>query len=368
MPWVLSGNTKKTKMKKIICLVESLGSGGAERQMTGLAVLLKQEGYDVEVWYYAPNHFYCKNLENEGVKFRYISEANNKYKRIRVIRRELLRAKPDTVITYLDTPCIIGCITKITGGKFNLIVSERNTTQHLGLKDRIKFFLYKFADHIVPNSYSQARFIEQNYPNLKDKIKCITNFVDTDKFKPCENKQANDKVRILTVARIMPQKNVINYIQAIKRVATKGYDFEVCWYGNSTSEEYYEECKQEITKQGVAEIFKFYPATTNIIEEYHKSDIFCLPSIYEGFPNVVCEAMCCGLPVVCSNVCDNADIVTSENGILFNPVDSNDIADKIIQLIDMSQYNRDVISANNINRAISAFSKIKFIESYTEII
>ena len=64
-------------MKKI-CLVESLGSGGAERQMMGLAVLLKQEGYDVEVWYYAPNHFYCKNLENEGVKFRYILEAQNK--------------------------------------------------------------------------------------------------------------------------------------------------------------------------------------------------------------------------------------------------------------------------------------------------
>ena len=101
-------------MKKIICLIESLGSGGAERQLTGLAVLLKQQGYDVEVWYYSPKHFYCKDLENGNVKFRHISEAENKYKRLGIIRKELLKAKPDTVITYLNTPCIIGCITKNT--------------------------------------------------------------------------------------------------------------------------------------------------------------------------------------------------------------------------------------------------------------
>lgn len=356
-------------MKKIICLIESLGSGGAERQMTGLAVLLKQEGYDVEVWYYAPNHFYCKNLENEGVKFRYISEANNKYKRIRVIRRELLRAKPDTVISYLDTPCIIGCITKITGGKFNLIVSERNTTQHLGLKDRIKFFLYKFADHIVPNSYSQTRFIEQNYPNLKNKIKCITNFVDTDKFKPCENKQANDKVRILTVARIMPQKNILNYIDAIKLVVETGYrNFKINWVGQSLGDIYYTNCIKKIKNLEIEDFISFEDQNPNIIDEYNKNSVFCLPSTYEGFPNVVCEAMSCGLPIICSNVCDNADIVTLNNGLLFNPLDPNDIANKLIQALNWNLRELNKFSINNRARAINLFSKDKFLKSYMEIL
>lgn len=355
-------------MKRIICLIESLGSGGAERQMTGLAILLKREGYNVEVWYYAPNHFYRDELENEGVKTRYILNAINKYKRIGLICKELHKVRPDTVITYLDTPCIIGCIAKIIGGKFNLIVSERNTTQQITLKNKVKFFLYRFANHIVPNSHTQTRYIENNYPFLKDKVKCITNFVDTNKFKPNKNTVINEKKRILTVARVMPQKNVIKYIQAIKNVADKGCNFEVCWYGNSISEEYYEECKQEIKKHSLEDIFKFYSATANIIEEYHKADIFCLPSIYEGFPNVVCEAMCCGLPIICSNVCDNADIVSDNNGLLFNPLDVSNIADIIVEAINWDEDSRKRISKNNRTRSITIFSKKRFLESYIEII
>ena len=49
--------------KHILCLLESLGSGGAERQLTGLAVMLKQQGYEVEVWYYVKNEFYLPYLQ-----------------------------------------------------------------------------------------------------------------------------------------------------------------------------------------------------------------------------------------------------------------------------------------------------------------
>ena len=355
-------------MKKIICLIESLGSGGAERQLSGLAILLKQQGYDVEVWYYAPNHFYRDNLEKEGVVYRFLESAYNKKKRIRIIHKELLKAKPDTVIAYLDTPCIIGCITKLTGGKFNLIVSERNTTQNIGLRDRIKFFLYKFANHVVPNSYSQARFIEKNFPSLKNKIKCITNFVDTDKFTPPVNKIENDTFRILTVARIMPQKNVVNYIKAIQVVANQGYKLKVDWFGNSTDEHYYNICQQTIMDNGLENVFKFHPAKSNIIEEYHTSDIFCLPSIYEGFPNVVCEAMCCGLPIVCSDVCDNPNIVTNDVGILFSPNNIEDISNNIINFINKSSEELTLLSNNSRSRAIELFAKEIFINKYNNII
>lgn len=356
-------------MKKIICLIESLGSGGAERQLTGLAVMLKQQGYDVEVWYYAPKHFYSKDLDKAGVKYRFLENAQNKYKRIGFIRHELLCAKPDTVITYLDSPSIIGCITKITGGKFNLIVSERNTTQQLRFRDKIKFYLYRFANHIVPNSYSQARFIENNYPNLTPKIKCITNFVDTDKFRPTNKKEIHNKIRILTVARIMPQKNVINYIQAIKIVAEKRRDFEVCWFGDSTNQEYYDECRRAIIEHKLEDIFKFFPATSNIIEEYHKSDIFCLPSLYEGFPNVVCEAMSCGLPVICSDVSDNSRIISpNQNGFLFDPNNIESIAGAIDRIIACPSQQIESMRLSSVESSRAQFSARAFIDKYINII
>ena len=97
---------------------------------------------------------------------------------------------------------------------------------------------------------------------------------------------------------------------------------------------YYDECESEIKHYNLNNEFTIHSACTDIEEKYRNSDVFCLPSIYEGFPNVLCEAMSCGLPVLCSNVCDNPMIVeNNKNGLLFNPLDVDDIADKIIKFI-----------------------------------
>lgn len=356
-------------MKKIICLIESLGSGGAERQMSGLAVLLKKQGYDVEVWTYYPNDFYLPILQDANVTYRYIAEAQNKKKRLWVLRRELRKANPDTVITYLDTACMVACVIKAMGARFRLIVSERNTTQHLSKRERLKFFLYRFADFIVPNSHTQAEFVKSHFPNLAHKVECITNFVDTDRFTPAQKRTTQTLRRILTVARVMPQKNVIGYIKAIKAVVDRGYSLCVDWFGNSVDENYYNLCKQTVKDNGLEDVFVFHPAKQNIIEEYQTADIFCLPSFFEGFPNVVCEAMCCGLPIIASNVCDNAQIVEEEgNGFLFDPHNEQQMAEVMIRSLEMTE-NRKVEMCNTSRTlAIEKFSSTVFISKYINII
>ncbi len=356
-------------MKKIICLIESLGSGGAERQLTGLAVMLKQQGYDVEVWTYYPNDFYLQRLKDGNVTYRYIPEAQGKKQRISVLRKELKRANPDTVVAYLDTACMVACIIKALGAKFKLIVSERNTTQHLSRRERLKFFLYRFANYIVPNSHTQSDLIKSNFPFLAHKVKCITNFVDTGVFVPAKTKIDRTPKRILTVARIMPQKNVINYIKAIKKVVDKGGMLRVDWYGNSVDGNYYDECKQAVANNGLENIIFFHPAKSNIIDEYQNADWFCLPSLYEGFPNVVCEAMSCGLPILASNVCDNTHIVTEgENGFLFNPLDEDQIVNTLLKSLDTPEQNNVTMGDNSRKMAVDKFSSTTFINRYIDII
>lgn len=355
-------------MKRIICLIESLGSGGAERQLTYLASQLKEKGYEVEVWTYYPNDFYAHILYSAGVKWRFISEAQSKLKRIFVLKRQLSTANPDTVIAYLDTCTSVACIIKALGAKFRLIVSERNTTQKLTLRERVKFFLYRWADCVVPNSYTQTKFISDHYPSLCGKVHTITNFVDTDKFCPPVDRVSNEKLRILTVARVVPQKNVLRLLEAVKLLKDSGYDFKYDWYGNPTDDEYYQLCKEAISMYGIEDVFEFHKQSKNIVSEYQRSDAFCLPSLYEGFPNVICEAMSCGIPVVCSDVCDNRKIVEHGiNGYLFSPFSLEEIVTSL-SLLFQSDTDYGMFSMNSRAIALNKFDKSTFILSYCNLI
>lgn len=354
-------------MKKILCLIDSLGSGGAQRQLVGLASLLKQAGCDVEVLWYHENDFYKKELEKNNVSYKNIVKGT-KIAKLFTVYNEIKRYKPDTLIAYIDGPTIISCLLKIMGLKYKLIVSERNTTQRLNLKEKFKFNIYKLADVIVPNSYSQEDFIRLNYPNLISKTKTITNFTDTIFFSPNLNKQERAIVNILVVARIVPSKNVLGFLKAIAEVKENGFkNISVKWYGKPFTREFYEECLNLRDNLGLKKEFQFEKETKDIKECYQNSDIFCLPSFFEGFPNVVCEAMSCGLPILCSDVCDNPKIIKDkENGYLFNPYSQKDMVEKLILMllsekrITMGQKSREI--------AESIFSKKTFIEKYLEII
>ena len=357
-------------MKKILCLIATLGSAGAERQMSGLAVMLKNSGYEVEVWYYIRKEFYRPYLEGNGVTCRYIAEASSSKKRFWVLSKRIREFDPDVVISYSKATNMITSMMRLLGSKFRLIVSERNTTQKIDVSTQLKFFLYKWADVIVPNSHSQEKFIINNYPQLGKKTNAITNFVDTDVFVPAEQPHHSPgKIRIICVGRLAPQKNVTTFLKAMSIVVRKNNTIKVDWFGHDFADEYARSCYDSVGKLGLADNFEFHPATANIVIEYQKSDIFCLPSLYEGFPNVLCEAMCCGLPVLCSNVCDNPFIIEErKNGFLFNPKSTEDIAEKILEICKLSVEDREIMGERSLSIAKEKFSKKIFIEKYISLI
>ncbi|MDO4737699.1 MAG: glycosyltransferase [Bacteroidales bacterium] len=356
-------------MTKVLLLIDSLISGGAQRQIVGLAVMLSKEGYDITLLTYHDHSFYLPVLKENNVNYHYERLAKNKFLRFFIIYNYIKEFNPHVVISYLDTPNMLACICHIFNQKFKLIVSERNTTQLLGIKEKLKFYLYKNADKIVPNSYTQTSFIKDNFPMLQSKMVTITNFVDTDLFVPqkCPIKPAG-KYLILGVGRVCKQKNVLNFISAINIVREK-YDVSVVWYGR-TDGEYILKCHELMSELKMDEgAFAFKKQTLNMVPVYQEFDAVCLPSIYEGFPNVLCEAMSCGLPVICSNVCDNPAIVENEkNGFLFDPMDINDIADKIICFIMMNQKDRERMSNRNRKKAIDMFSRQNFLSKYEKLI
>jgi glycosyltransferase involved in cell wall biosynthesis len=353
---------------RIILFTDCLGAGGAQRQLVGLAIMLKEKGYDVKVATYYDIDFYKHNLDEANVPNELIPGADNTKKRILAVRRYFKKEAPDTVIAYQETPSLVASFAKVLGCKFNLIVSERNTTQVMGNNERVRFFLYRWADHIVPNSYSQEKFLKEHYPWMAKKLRTITNFVDLDHFSYVEHTK-NEVPEIVVAATIRASKNTLGLLEAIKILA-KDCKFHVSWYGkDDLFIDYYNECQKKIEELRIGSFVELKCKSKNIKEKYQEADIFCLPSFYEGTPNVICEAISVGLPVVCSNVCDNSIYVhDGKNGLLFDPQNPSDIAEKIKALINL--VDNEYIGMRRACRTIAEelLSPSVFIKKYQELI
>ncbi len=356
------------KKCRIICFIDSLGSGGAQRQLVGLAVMLKQNGYDVKVVYYHDYPFYKEILDNNNVPNELIIGADNNFKRISYVKKFFVQETPDWVIAYQETPSLVATIVKLLGCNYKLIVSERNTTQKMSYREYVRFFFYRWADVIVPNSFAQEIVIKQTSPRLAHKIKVITNFIDLQRFGYSE-RQRREIPLILVVGRVSAQKNTIGLIKAAKILKDKGFNFTIKWYGiTETYNPYAETCKQLLSDMDMNDIFELLPKTNDIEKKYKDCDYFCLPSLYEGTPNVIAEAMASGIPVACGDVCDNHRYVKDGiNGTLFNPLDVSSIADGLQRLLGIKE-NYRIFCINSRKIAEEMFSSDSFIEKYESII
>lgn len=360
---------KEISMKNILLFIDSLGGGGAQRQLVGLAVLLQKNGYKVKVCTYHNLDFYKQFLDENQVTNELIPHAGNTIKRVITVWRYFRKNKPDWVISYQETPSLVACLAKVLGGKFRLMVSERNTTQKIGRNDRIRFFLYHIADAIVPNSHTQARFLLGHYPWMQKRMVTIINFVDLNRFKYIEKKKRK-KPLIMVAASIVPHKNTLGLIHAAKLLKDRGSIFEIRWYGIVDAYvDYLNECRDLISQYGLDDDFQLLPKTKQIQEKYNECDFFCLPSFYEGTPNAICEAMSCGCPVLCSDVCDNSIYVQNdENGFLFNPRDPKNMADMIEKALTLSMDRYTKFCILSRKKVEEKLSDAIFIEKYMKII
>lgn len=358
-------------MKRILCFIDTLGAGGAQRQMVYLAEILKERGYEVKVVTYVNRSFYQADLNKAHIPYENLDNAGNRFFRIFYVWKTIRDFRPDCVIAYLDTPCMLSCAIKLlTRGRWRLLVSERNTTQKLTFKERIKFWLYRAADQIVPNSYAQTDFIKNHFPRLSYKTNPIINLVALDKFRPAESVNKSDgAIRVVVVASIISSKNTKGFIRAVRSVKDACQKpFTIDWFGIATGD-YCRECLEMVKFYGLEDVLRLLPKTVNIESEYRRANWFCLPSFYEGTPNVICEAIASGLPIICSNVCDNMHYVRSgQNGYLFDPTSEDNMANVLMTALNTSWQERCKMGEYSRRLAENCFSRKRFGDQYCSAI
>ena len=357
-------------MKRILCFIDSLGSGGAQRQMTELAKLLYQTGYPIKVvfWiHYENDHFLEDELAANQVSIEYAIQMKKTSTRMLEMRKVIKSYKPDIVISYYSGISKLLCVDHFFHRKaYKLIVSVRTMTRVITSTIKKNYKLYRFADIVVPNSTTESNFIITHFPFLKDKVKTINNFVDEEKFYPIEKSVADyEDVCAIFVGRFNEAKNIHNLLKALGKVKEKGYRLHVDFYGRDIAEH----CDDLVEELGIQNMVTFCQQSRVIEEKYREHNLFIISSIFEGFPNVLCEAMCCGLPVLGSRVSDIPFIMEEgKNGFIFDPQDTDDMAEKIIQYLELNAQRRYAMGKYSENLSQNKFKKNSFLNKYIELI
>ena len=359
---------------KIVCLLRSLEMGGVERQLTGLASFLKQEGHEVVILKYLPDNFYGDFVRENHIPVVQLKKSTGYFCMARRIADFVRENGTDLVISFGASPNIKACIAKKIYGNFKLIVSERNFNVRWWPTDKLRFIAYREAVAIVSNSISQGKLICEKFKTdrygIAEKSSTIVNFTDLERFYPQPRKDGDGRVfNIVTTGRIVRRKNIHGYIRAAKLLKEKGYDFNIRWYGLIGGTSYYRSCMRSIRKYGLEDMFRIYPAQKRVEDVYHEADVFCLPSFYEGTSNAISEALACGLPVVCSAVSDNSiNVQEGTNGWLFDPTDIKSMTDAFERMFGSEADTLRIYGENSRRIAEERLSVDRFTRQYQELI
>jgi glycosyltransferase involved in cell wall biosynthesis len=186
---------------------------------------------------------------------------------------------------------------------------------------------YALADKIfVPSKYAAQTFVDRGI--AADKIIVNGMGVDFEMFQAPSSRSLDRMPRIVFAGGVGIRKGVPWLLKAFKRLSSKA---ELHLIG-PVSPDYEKMLRKEI---GANVFVRGALPGHDLSSEYGRGDIFCLPSLEEGYGMVIPQAMACGLPVVTTNVVGAADLLQhAHNGLIVSPADSTALSDALERLID----------------------------------
>lgn len=358
----------------VLLVIDSLGSGGAQRQMTYLAQGLAGRGHKVEMFIYHPdlNHFEHE-LEEANIRIiKYRKKSRLDPGPIRELRRLVNKNQYDAAVSFLRTPGIYTVLATLGAGTRS-IVSERAMfhDDNLPFSLRALYQTYRFADVFTVNSRAQRDQILRLFPWSESKLVPIWNAVNLSRFQPRDEAatSSGNQTRLLAAGTIVSWKNASSLIRGLKVARERGADVTVDWAGRvlDSLESKAERtlCDDLVNELQMEAAWRWLGVQRNMSEVYGNYDALVHPSFREGVPNVVCEAMASGLPVLASDSGDHPLLIDPGiNGYLFSALDPESIADAIVQFHALNVDERTRLGVAARRFAESAFNPETYIDQY----
>ena len=372
-------------------LIYSLSGGGAERVVSYLVSYCVKS--NIEVYLILMNTNIQFELP-EDLNIYYIEKSDPRESGVmKALKIPMLAYKYSRLVknlkithslSFLTRPSFINVISsKLTRHKFKVIVNERAfpTLQYSYKGFQSTFnkslirLLYKKSDMVIGNSQGNVTDLIDNFEVPSNIMHVVHNPIDLGKInaiEPMESFFDKSKFNIITLGRLDIGKNHLMLIEAIYKLQNPLLRLYIFGVGDMKSE-----LEQLIEKLNIEEQVILMGFVTNPYKYLKSADLFIFGSNHEGFPNVLLEAMACGLPILTTN-CQSGpsevmeletpkdDLIVTKYGILV-PIKNVELMAKGIRYF---LNNKDYMASCIINgdNRIKDFEKNHILEEYIGLI
>lgn len=357
---------------KIFLVTRSLSGvvGGVERQLGNIAYRLSQSGHDVSILssdeeppalFFAQLSRFPILTYGQGIDD-YSPRNSQRAKRQRNFFRLIHMEKPDLIIGFMLSGFLAALPTAAIC-RTPLVLAERNSPDVYKITlskkySKLYFLLMRFSAVITV----QLEEYKHGYPTfLQSKIKVIYNEI---LLRPREPLVQNDRTNFTFgfVGRFSYQKQPIMLLDSFARHISTGNSSHLIFFGKGELES---EIRKRVSFLGIQDYVKLNEPIEDLEKIYTSIDALCLPSLWEGFPNVVGEAMMYGLPVLGNKECLGLSaLVSRHTGLLINFEDPN--IDGFSMLRALVERNEHI--AVEIQTSIRKLQEFNFVELWNEVV
>lgn len=305
---------------------------------------LLAKGYEVHT--IAPHDNYTQHLEALGCVHHDVkmdSRGANPIKDIALtfelwgIYRKL---RPDIILHYTIKPNVYGTLaaSMLKIPTINNVCGLGTVFLKNNLVSAVAVALYKFAFRFpkkvfFQNSDDLALFLEKNLVPAKSADLIPGSGIDLNYFQPMEFKR-NDSFTFLLISRLITDKGILEYIEAVKSLKRKGVNARFQLLG-AKDPEHKRGIQLPVIDEWIQSNTIEYLGTTDDVRKFiQKADCIVLPSYREGTPRTLLEAASSSKPIVATDVpgCHNV-VIDNYNGLLCKLKDVDDLALKMEQMI-----------------------------------
>lgn len=291
-------------------------------------------------------------------------------KLIKLYDKIIREINPDIILTYTIKPNIYG---NYVASKYKIPVIMNITGMGTSLSTgKFKFIIkkmYKYACSKSNTIFFQNKgnlnfFVKNNLVDLK-KTKLIPGSgVNIDKFIPRQIEKKENKIKFLFIGRLMKDKGIDEYLEVAKNITNKYKNTEFQILGSFEESKY-----KEILETNKNTRIKYLGKSNDVREEISQVDCIVNPSYHEGMSNVLLEAAAMGKPLIASDIPGCKEIIDDGvNGFLFEVKNVNDLEDKIIKFINLSNEKKVNMGKQSREKVLKEFDRNIVVNEYMKVI